>query len=246
MSARRSLYGQSLLGNGQSTNFGSIEPQERYFSLTKIQLEKITEDDKSNKATVDDSEENDTKYNFYVKTWTPTSEPSTKADSDESDFLNIHRLLEAKEEEKKKHVIMNNGSGLSAADIRGAVGVEEGISGLSSSTDNATASKKQKDAKESEEKAESNNTADAENPVEAANADIVMGEAKDDLEKPANVQTSEGNVEASKSPEISNELASELSTEPLKISEQAETDIEMKDANLQVEKPAENGNDTTV
>lgn len=158
MSARRSLYGQSLLRNSIAVGGQSTEPDDIYYKRVEVYPSKPAEDDavksparngnldsnnNSGNNGISDKPAKAAKYNFKVVSWVADGSPYSSADCDENDVLNIKELINKHDEEieknlnLKQNLVSNDASGLSVADIRGAVGVEEGISGLSASTDEA-------------------------------------------------------------------------------------------------------------
>lgn len=102
------------------------------------------------------------KYNFKIISWVSDSTPYSSPDCDEDDILNISELInkqvaDAQNTQRLKQRKVTGNDGLSAADIRGAVGVEEGISGFGSSAAHA-AKEEQKKKEEKESKQKENGT----------------------------------------------------------------------------------------
>ncbi|GMM34864.1 hypothetical protein DASC09_021890 [Saccharomycopsis crataegensis] len=183
MTARRSLYGQSLIRNASNISFGTptAEPIEHYFQPTLINPSKPADEEEDKNALANghsihgsnvslssmngkpETINNSPKYSFKVLSWVPHSKPYSVSDCDEDDILDIKQIITDKEAEDTAIdaalANKNDSNALSAADIRGAVGVEEGISGLSASTDNATRAKEQQ-----------NNTEESTAPTEVSSA----------------------------------------------------------------------------
>lgn len=136
MSARQSLYGQSLLRNASTINFG--EGQEKHWKRDWYAPVKAAA---ALSATITPSgtptpfgAERETpttaqqSFTFQVKAWVVDLDYRPLVDGDASDFLDLEQFNTVKGE---------RAAGLSDDAIRGAVGSESVIAGLSKSVDGA-------------------------------------------------------------------------------------------------------------
>lgn len=158
MSAKRSIFATA---SGNNLGTPGVETVE-YYRPSYIQPKRPAAENGSaeaNGSTENGSLHKTQEYPFKILSWVRSSKPYTQPDCDEQEVLDIGELLAQKEEASRKveqaaqTKKQQEVSGLSAADIRGAVGVEEGISGLSASN-NGVEAEHQKESKKEESQIE--------------------------------------------------------------------------------------------
>ncbi|KAH3687864.1 hypothetical protein WICPIJ_001157 [Wickerhamomyces pijperi] len=132
MAARQTLYGQSLVRNANALNLHSdnqtVHWKRDYYTPTKdiVNINSVTPTPVPFPADDFSSSTTQQKYNFRLKVWMIDSDYKPVVDGEEDDVLNLELYSTAR---------AKAASDLTDADIRGAVGSEGSIAGLSKSND---------------------------------------------------------------------------------------------------------------